>query len=428
MSGSRGLPRLAAVVGLAALLGLLVPGPLPSARAEPAASPSEGLVDSLLDLLPVTGQILVKFRDNMSDSQIDSFIASQGDTSLGKVLSKERVVGVLGGLEVNKILAYLTHPLQVEFAELNGRYPLLAAPNDPGVSKQWHLNNTGQSGGTSGDDLDAFSAWDATTGSSGIQVAILDTGIDLSHEDLKSKISKSTNFATNTSTADDKYGHGTHISGIVAATGNNGIGVAGICQKCMLLNVKVMDDSGAGQWDWIANGIGWAADNGAEVINLSLGNSTYSDTLNYAVQYAWSKGVVVVAAAGNNGNSTKTYPAALDNVIAVASTDASDKRASSSNYGSWVDVAAPGVDIYSTAPDTSSTLFGSTTKYGTKSGTSMAAAMVSGLAGLVFSSGKCSGSTINACVRDRILKQSDSISGTGSQFTYGRVNAYKALH
>jgi subtilisin family serine protease len=180
--------------------------------------------------------------------------------------------------------------------------------------------------------------------------------------------------------------------------------------------VKVLGDNGNGSWSWISNGIVWAADNGAKVISMSLGGHSGSSTVQNAVNYAWSKGVVVVAAAGNDGNTTRNYPAYYTNAIAVAATNDNDAKASFSNYGSWVDVAAPGVSILSTKPS----------GYGRLSGTSMATPHVAGVAGLVWSTGLC-GTTDNACVRTQIEALADPISGIGSYWTYGRINAARSL-
>jgi hypothetical protein len=229
------------------------------------------------------------------------------------------------------------------------------------------------------------------------------------------------NFTTS-STVDDLYGHGTHCAGIAAATTNNSIGVAGVGFNTSLMNVKVLGDNGSGQYSWIANGITWAADNGAKVISLSLGGSSGSYTLQNAVNYAWNKGVVVVAAAGNNGNTASVYPAYYSNCIAVAATDQNDAKASFSTYGSWVDVAAPGVSIYSTLPNHSNSI--GTTNYGSLSGTSMSTPHVAGLAALVWAT---SYGTSNTSVRSRIESTADAISGTGTYWKYGRINANKAV-
>jgi thermitase len=191
---------------------------------------------------------------------------------------------------------------------------------------------------------------------------------------------------------------------------------------------KVLDAYGYGTWTSVSNGIVWAADNGANVINMSLGGSSGSTTLKNAVDYAWNRGVVIACSAGNNGTSTKTYPASYTNCIAVAATDKNDKKASFSSYGAaWVDVAAPGDAVLSTMPNTLVTLntdYGYKMNYDGLSGTSMAAPHVAGLAGLVWASGKC---TTASCVRSRIEANADRITGTYLYWRWGRINAYKAV-
>ncbi|MBC7106540.1 MAG: peptidase S8, partial [Firmicutes bacterium] len=290
-----------------------------------------------------------------------------------------QVVRVPSGTVREKVAAYRAEEC-VAFAEPDYEAGALFIPNDPYFPSQWGLNNTGQTGGTEDADLDAPEAWEYSSGS-GVRVAVVDTGIDLSHEDLRDKIAVSANF-TNSRTADDGFGHGTHVAGIIGAVTNNGRGVAGTAPGCVLMNVKVLNDRGTGYYSWISRGIVWAADNGARVINLSVGGASPSDTLREAVEYAWAKGAVLVAAAGNNGTSDPVYPAYYEPCIAVAATDASDAMAGFSSYGLWVDLAAPGVDIFSTLPDHRSRL--RTQNYGFLSGTSMAAPFVSGTAALVW--------------------------------------------
>ncbi len=264
-----------------------------------------------------------------------------------------------------------------------------------------------------------------TSGSAGIKIAILDMGIDQSHEDLAGKIVQNANFSTS-NTVDDFYGHGTHVAGTAAAISDNGLGVAGTCPACSLMNVKVLTDNGTGNWADVADGIVWATDNGADVINMSIGDTVESSVIEDAINYAWANGVVVVAAAGNNGQSEPFYPASYENVIAMAATTEDDTKAGFSQFGSWVDVAAPGAGILSTAPDHFSLLFFVPVSYGTLSGTSMASPHVAGLAGLIWSTGLC-GTNDNACVRDRIESRAEPIAGTGQFWTYGRVNALHSV-
>lgn len=258
-----------------------------------------------------------------------------------------------------------------------------------------------------------------TKGSSTVRIAIWDTGIDQDHEDLKTKVIANVNFTTSR-TVDDRYGRGTHVAGIAAAITDNARGIAGVGFQTSLMNVKVLSDTGSGQYSWIANGIIWAADNGAHVINMSLGGTSTSSTLQAAVQYAWSKGVVLVAAAGNENVSTPTYPAYYEECIAVAATDQNDAKASFSNYGSWVDIAAPGVNIYSTLPNHPNRI--GVRNYGSLSGTSMATPHVAGVAALVKARYP---SLTNADIKAKILAATDP--ATGFTPTLGRINAYKAV-
>lgn len=239
----------------------------------------------------------------------------------------------------------------------------VSLPNDPYVDKQWAL-----------EQINVGELWGVTSGGSGVVVAVLDTGIDSDHEDLAGKVIGEANF-TDSPTAADIYGHGTNVAGIIAAYSDNGLGVAGVAPQSYLLNVKVAGDGGRCNASDVARGIVWAVDNGANIINLSLELATPSLILEEAINYAWENGVVIIAAAGNSGNQEPVYPAAYEHVIAVAATEQDDTRAVLSNYGEWVDVAAPGFDIYSTLTGGG---------YGYKSGTSFAAPYVSGLAAILF--------------------------------------------
>jgi len=239
----------------------------------------------------------------------------------------------------------------------------VALPNDPYVEKQWALAQ-----------IQIGELWGATTSGAEILVAVLDTGIDKSHEDLIGKVVAEVNF-TDSPVAGDVYGHGTHVAGIIAAATNNGIGVAGIAPNVRLLNVKVADDNGVVWPSAVAEGIIWAVDNGAKIINMSLVIPTSSPALEQAIDYAWSRGVLLVAGAGNGIKSIPMYPAYYAEVIAVAAADVDGNLWSKSNYGDWVDVYAPGVEIYSTLPGN---------QYGYQSGTSMATAYVSAVAALAL--------------------------------------------
>ena len=235
--------------------------------------------------------------------------------------------------------------------------------NDPYAVKQWALSR-----------IQAPVLWQTAEGDSQILVAVLDSGIDRNHEDLNGRVVAEVNF-TDSPTSHDNYGHGTHIAGIIAAISNNGIGIDGLIPGSSLMNVKVVDGEGRCKAALVAEGIIWAVNNGVSVINISLEFKESSLELEDAINYAWSRGAVIIASAGNGGGELPIYPAYYERCIAVAAIRQNDTLAPLSNYGYWVDVAAPGFNIYSTLPDNS---------YGYKHGTSFATAYVSGLAAMLF--------------------------------------------
>jgi subtilisin family serine protease len=271
----------------------------------------------------------------------------------------------------------------VLYAEPDYLYYALATPNDPYYADyQWNLAH-----------INADDAWNTTTGSSSITIAVVDTGVDLTHPDLSSKIVSGYDFVNKDSDASDDQGHGTHVASIAAATSNNSEGVAGVSWGARIMPIKVLNSAGNGALSDVADGIRWAADHGADVINMSLGGSSGSSTLQDAVNYAYGAGALLVAAAGNeyeDGNPT-SYPAAYDHVLAVAATTDTDSHASYSNSGSYVDVAAPGGDpssSYDSTPEhwiVGAYWRGSGYDYAWLAGTSQASPQVAGLAALLLS-------------------------------------------
>lgn len=254
--------------------------------------------------------------------------------------------------------------------------------------------------------IEAPQAWQITRGDRSIIVAVLDTGIDRDNQGLSDRIVAEVNF-TSSPTSDDLYGHGTHMAGTIAA----------IAPECRLMNVKVADDMGRCEPSVVARGIVWAVDQGAKVINISLVIQASPDLIE-AVNYAWSQGAIIIAAAGNKGSSEPSYPAYYVNCIAVGGTNENNSLALLSSYGDWVDVAAPGFNIYSELPDN---------QYGYKTGTSAAAAHVSGVAALTFSvAGDSNGNGIvNDEVRWSIENSCTSIAA--DDVGYGLVNAFQAV-
>ncbi len=343
------------------------------------------------------GAVLVRFRDQISRVAQAAVYAEMGLRPDGGVPA----LGVLSlaapaGRETLVAAALRARP-DVLFAEPDYRARTAAGPDDPALGEQWALAR-----------INAPAAWDVVTGTAAVTIAVVDSGVTLDHPDLAPKLrinpgeipgneidddgngqvddvhgwrfyhrwTGSTYVAGEDANVADDFGHGTHVAGIAAAATNNGIGIAGVAWGAAVMPVKVLDQYGVGWYSDIAAGIVYAVDNGARVINLSLGGAPASDTLCAAVAYAHAAGALVVAATGNSGAAV-FYPAACAGALAVAATDQADGHPSFSNCGPQVALAAPGVDIYSTWPWVSG--------YFTKSGTSMAAPHVSGVAALVWS-------------------------------------------
>lgn len=260
-------------------------------------------------------------------------------------------------------------------------YTGLYEPNDPFYgptkSEQWYIPS-----------IQADSAWDLTKGDPSVIVAVVDTGLDLNHPDLQGQWVNGYNVLDPASSPQDDNGHGTHVSGIIAAVQNNSIGVTGLAPNSKIMPIKALDQDGLGDDIAIALGIRWAVDHGAKIINLSLGtplnpDGTYSQSaiVNDAVRYALQKGILFIAAAGNDGVGSLSYPAALPGIISVGSTNVNNGRSSFSNYGSTLSLVAPGEYIQNTFP---LTLAGSNAPYAYISGTSMASSVVSSVAALIW--------------------------------------------
>jgi subtilisin family serine protease len=303
----------------------------------------------------------------------------------------------------------------------NGKIFIHGPVNDPYFTYQWGLHNTRQTGGKEDADIDAPEAWLITTGTTDVMVAVIDTGVDYNHEDLNDgrvRTDIDWDYVNNDDDAMDDHSHGTHVAGIIAAETNNGVGVAGVMWQAQILPLKVCNSQGSCPVDAIASAIRYAADKGADVINMSLGGSDCSQTIADAVNYAYfDKGLVIVAAAGNDGGGSISYPAKLAPVIAVGATDHNDHKASFSNFGDELDVVAPGVTIFSTVPNNG---------YDAFSGTSMASPHVAGVAGLLLAQRP---DLSNGQVREILRQSADDLgeSGFDKYYGYGRVNAYQAL-
>ena len=388
----------------------------------------------------VPGEIIIKFKPAITRSITDQAtagkMADEGRANLGRVCRRagldtpeiKRILKGTGALQlklrpgfnVDEAVRKLRGDPDIEYTEPNYKVKVFATtPNDAYFDQQWGLIT-----------IMADRVWDVERGDTvnTVVVAVIDTGVDTDHADLVGNlILPGQDVVNGDSVPDDGYGHGTHVAGIIAAVTDNAIGVAGVSWHAKILPVKVLDDdSGSGDNFQVAEGIEWAVDNGARVLNLSLGGPDYSSLLQTAVDYARGKNCVVIAAAGNDGVSQSNYPAACNGAIAVGATDELDNRASFSNYGTWITVVAPGVNIVSTYPNHAHTLYPGTFNYAVLQGTSMAAPFVSGVAALIIARNPA---ITGPQIESRIIRGVDDIGTIGKDylFGYGRINAMKAV-
>jgi subtilisin family serine protease len=423
------------------------------------------------DLSSAPGRIIVKYRNAASDyamnqvsSMQDSISREFGASIIPRpdpVLSAGFQILEVPGQSVDSVLSAYKKSSLIEYVEPDFRISLepsetgisiitplsagssSAIPNDPEYSKLWGLHNTGQSpfNGTPGADISAEETWQHATGSKEIIVAVIDSGVDYTHEDLKDNIWKNEgeipdnqidddgngytddiygwNFEGNNNSVLDGNGHGTHCSGIIGAVGNNNLGVTGVNWKVRIMPLKFMDSTGNGYVSDAVSAILYANRMGADVISCSWSGTENSNTLLDAIS---ASSAVVVCAAGNSGSDddkTPVYPANCNspNIIAVAATDASDNLAAFSNFGKdSVDIAAPGVEIASTYPGN---------LYAYMSGTSMAAPFISGAAALVKSANP---SLTSTKIRSTLLSSADPlVSLQGKVLSQGRLNVYRAI-
>jgi thermitase len=348
----------------------------PVAGKEPAPDPAAS-VTALPDAGEVIpGEVVVGFHE----------LARGQEALRSRGLVAERVtegsapfaVVATGGRPIDEVAAELRADPAVAFAEPNyvvrlaDEGEVAVAVNDPQSPNQYSL-----------DQMRVRSAWSFSTGAANV-IAVLDTGVQFNHPDLAGRLLPGRDFAYGDMDAADDNGHGTWVSGIIAANANDGYGMAGISWSDKILPVKIMTREGTGSTIDLADGIMWAADHGADVINMSVGGFPYSQAIQNAVTYAWDKGAVLVGAAGNNRRSETFYPASYDNVVSVTATQVNDEFSNWSSWGPKVDVSAPGSSVLVTNCYTCT--YGDHDSWGSHtyiSGTSFAAPNVSGVIALI---------------------------------------------
>jgi subtilisin family serine protease len=326
------------------------------------------LVSSVASPIPVAGapstvRLVVSFRPGTSAARADQLAAAGGNVVVRIDQINVRVVD-MPAVAADHARARWAASGEVRAVEADGPVTIDWMPPDPYWAEQREFRQ-----------IRTPRAWDLERGRYSTVVAVIDTGVQFGHPDLTDRLIGGHDFVNDDNYPADDHGHGTAVSGIVAAT-SNGLGMAGMCSRCKVMPVKALDENGNGLWSVAAVAIVWAADHGADVINLSFGGPTGGTALQDAISYARSKGAVVVGAAGNFSSTTKFYPAALTGVISVAAADNLDLRYDFSNHSTqWVDLAAPGCTL--------ATHVGSS--YSGFCGTSAATPFVSGLAALIES-------------------------------------------
>lgn len=370
----------------------------------------------------VPDEIIVKFDKNITDAKKD-YLKGKYGMKLKKNSKKAGAFTVYKHGNPAAIMNKLKNEPGVISVEQNAYAYMSSIPNDTYFSPyQWHLSR-----------IDCESAWDVTSGN-GVVVAIIDTGVKQTLEDLAgTNFTAGYDFVNNDNDPTDDEGHGSHVCGTVAQTTNNNLGCAGVAYNCTIMPIKVLDSRGSGSFDDIADGIIWAVDNGCDIINMSLGGTSSLTILEDAVNYAWNNGVVVVCAAGNEDSSAPSYPGAYTNSISVTATAGNDDRASYSNYGTTVDIAAPGGDTGDYNGDgyddmiLQNTFSGTSEGYYFFAGTSMASPHVAGVAALVKS---VNPSLTNAEIRNILESTAEDLGDPGWDQYYGNglVDAFAAVN
>jgi len=384
-----------------------------------------------------TDRVLVRFRPGIAVQNIRPILRAYGSKSLASVPQIGlHIIEVPEGVSVTDFLSALQRNPDIESARPDPIIRITVRPGDKYFESQYALSNTGQALDdlpdrpqcTAGADISATGAWDQTKGDAGVIIPVLDTGVDMRHPDIENKItSRGKDFINNDNDATDDHRHGTHVAGIAAAETDNEMGIAGVAWNCTVLPGKIIAANGEGDYGSLIQALYWATDQGAQVINLSLGGEERDESLLAAVKYAYDKNVVVVAAAGNEGGPV-LYPAAYDDYgLAVAATDYNDKQASWSNFGLEVDVAAPGVDILSLYPTWD--IPSGFAPYAYASGTSMATPHVAGMAALIKSLKPwlTAGEVMNIIRYSADDVNSATFQGKDDQIGYGRINMERAL-
>jgi subtilisin family serine protease len=349
------------------------------------------------------GRILVMPRAGMPEAALAAILKENGGGKARRVGKSElRIVDLPPGLEKQSVEKLARHP-HIEFAELDQLVAPNLVTNDPYLGSQWHLPK-----------IRATTAWDNAQGS-GVTIAILDTGVDAAHPDLSSRMVPGWNWFDNNSNTADVYGHGTQVAGAAAAAANNAVGVAGVAGQSRIMPIRVSDLQGYASWSALTQGITWAADHGARVVNISYVVANSAAVIS-AANYMKSKGGLVVTSAGNYGTDANITPTA--SMIPVSATDSNDAKTSWSSYGSFVAMAAPGAGIYSTTRGGG---------YAPVSGTSFSSPITAGAIAVIMSANP---KLTSAEVENVLYSTAVDLGSAGRDnvFGYGRVDVDAAVN
>lgn len=382
------LVRRASGLAAALLFGSIVPG-LPAWAAQPG------------DWAP--GRVIVLPRAGLSATELDKVLAPHGGKARRIGRSDLRIVDLPTGASETAVQALLARHPQLKFAELDRRVAPGFVTTDPYLGSQWHLAK-----------INAQSAWDLSQGQ-GVTIAILDTGVSPTHPDLAANLVPGWNFYDNNANTADVHGHGTAVAGAAAAVSNNATGIAAVAGAARIMPVRIADPSAYAYWSTVAQGLTYAADNGARVANVSYVGVAGSSAVQTAAQYMRNKGGLVVVCAGNNGIDEGITPSTT--MIPVSATDSNDAKTSWSSYGSFVAVSAPGINVWTTAVSGS---------YEQWWGTSIASPITAGTLAAMMAA---NASLPNTQVESLLFSTAVDLGAAGRDplFGHGRVNAGAAV-
>jgi subtilisin family serine protease len=372
--------------------------------------PAKVLADPRWAKSRVQGHVIVRFAPGYDKAIYARLLSAHGAKEVRELKQIGRTVIEADEAEIPGLVTDLAGSKIVVDAEPNSLGRSHAAtdipPNDPDYGNQWYIL-----------DSHVTAAWCLAIGTGKVTVAVIDSGC-YPHPDLVPALTNGWNFLTETATTPATTtdtgavtGHGTAVTGVVGAIANNGIGIAGVAYKCKIMPLTVLSAQDYAQWSDVAAAVMYAADNGAQIINISICGDSDSATLDSAMDYAWNKGCIIFAAAGNNGTAAMVYPAACVNVVSVAATQQGGTMASFSTFGSWVDTSAPGTPIYTTQ---------GTNGYGEWEGTSFSCPIASATAVLMIEANP-------AITNVQIEKIVETVTIKVPGQTFGKINAYRCV-